>query len=71
MDLDFERELHYHDDGYDSDNDYCLAAPFMRPVCIYLLSSTKGSFNPTDYRETEGFTFPTIPRQTKEELSLH
>ena len=31
FDLEFERALHYHDEGYDSDNDYGLWGQFMRP----------------------------------------
>ena len=34
LDLEFERALHYHDEGYDSDNNYDLPGPFMRPLCI-------------------------------------
>ena len=41
MDLEFERALYYHDKGYDSDNDYDLPGPFMRPVPIYLVSMTE------------------------------
>ena len=48
IDLIFERALHNHDDGYDSDNDYDLPGLFMRPVCIYLVSVTEASLNPTD-----------------------
>ena len=32
LDLEFERALHYHNEGYNSDNDYDLSGPFMRPV---------------------------------------
>ena len=31
LDLEFNRALHYQDEGYDSDNDYTLPGPFMRP----------------------------------------
>ena len=62
LDLEFERELHYHDKEYDSDNDYGLPSPFMRSVCIYLVITTETSLNPTDYRETQGPTSPSTPR---------
>ena len=62
LDLEFERALHYHDEGYDSDNDYGLPGPFMRPVCIYLVSTTEASLNPTDYRGTQCPTSPSTPR---------
>ena len=48
LDLEFERALHYYDEGYDSD--YGLPCPFMRPTHIYLLSTTEASFNPTIIR---------------------
>ena len=47
-DLEFERALHYHDEGYDSDNDYDLPGPFVRPVHIHLVSMTEASLNPVD-----------------------
>ena len=50
LDLEFKRTLHYHDEGYDSDNDYGLSAPVMRPVCIYLVSTIEASFYPADYK---------------------
>ena len=58
LDLDFKRDLHDHDEGYDSDNDYGLLGPVKRLVCIYLVSTTEASFNPTDYK---GAQFPTSP----------
>ena len=50
LDLEFERTLHYHNEGYDNDNDYWLSAPVMKPVHIDLVSTTETSFNPTDYK---------------------
>ena len=49
-DLEFERALHYHNDGYNRDNDYDLPGPFMRPVHVYLVSMTEASLNPMDYK---------------------
>ena len=46
LDLEFERALHYCDEGYDSDNEFGLQGLFMRPVCIYLVSTTEASLNP-------------------------
>ena len=60
--LEFERALHYHDEGCDSDNDYDVPGPSMRPVCIHLVSLTEASLNPTDYKETQGSTSPSTPR---------
>ena len=50
FDLEFERTLHYYNEGYDSDNNYDLPDPFMRPVYIYLVSMTEASLNPMDYK---------------------
>ena len=62
LDLEFERALHYHDERYHSDNDYGLPGPVMKPVCIYLVSTTKASFNPTDYNGAHCPTFPLTTR---------
>ena len=62
LDLEFERALHYHNEGYDSDNDYDLPGPCMRPVCIYLVSVHEAAFNPTDYKEAQDATSPSVPR---------
>ena len=50
LDLEVERALHYHDEEYDRGNNYGLSGPVMRPVHIYLVSTTEASFNPTDYK---------------------
>ena len=71
LNLEFERALHYNDEGYDSDNDYDLPNPFMRPVCIYLVSLTEPSLNPTNYKGTQGPTSPFTPRQPRDELPFH
>ena len=62
LDLEFERALHYHNEGYDSDNDYDLPGPFMRPVHIYLVSMTEASLNPMDYKGVQSPTSPSEPR---------
>ena len=32
LDLEFEKAIHYHNEGYESDNDYGVLAQVMRPV---------------------------------------
>ena len=59
IDLEFERALHYHNEGYDSDNDYDLPGPFMRPVHVNLVSVT------------EAFLSPQTTRGTRSHLSIH
>ena len=39
LDLEFEKALHYHDQGYEINNDYGLPAQVMRPVHIYSIST--------------------------------
>ena len=46
LDLEFEKALHYPDEGYEIDNDYGLPAQVMRPVFIYSVSTTEAPFNP-------------------------
>ena len=53
LDLEFGKALHNHDEGYETDNDYGLPALTMRPVHIYLVSTTEASFNPTDYKGSQ------------------
>ena len=57
-DLELERTLHYCSEGYDSDNDYGPPGPIMRPVHIYLVSTTEASFNPADYKGEQRLTSP-------------
>ena len=45
MNLEFERALHYHDGGYESDNNYGLPPCITRPVHIYSMFSVEPSFN--------------------------
>ena len=51
LDLELERVLYYHDEGYDSNDESGLPGLFMRPVHVYLVSTIEASFNPTDYKE--------------------
>ena len=62
LDLEYEKALHYHDEGYESDNDYGLPAQVMRPACVYSVSTIKASFNPADYKGAQCVISPFIPR---------
>ena len=62
MRLEFEKAMHYHDEGYKSDNNYGLPPQVMRPVCIYLVSTTEASFNLAHYKETQTLSPPFMPR---------
>ena len=54
LDLEFERALHYHDEGYESDND-------CGPICVYAVF-TKASFDPADFRTAQCLMSPSTPR---------
>ena len=71
LDLEFERTLHYHDEGYDSNNDHGLLGPVMWPVCVYLVSTTEASFNPTDYMGAQCSTSLFTPRQPRYKWLFH
>ena len=68
LDLEFERALHHHDEGYESDNDYDLPGPFLRPVCVYLVSMTEAFLNPKNYKGVQGPTSPSTPSQHRDDL---
>ena len=53
LELESEKAMHYHDEGYQSDNDYGLQAQVMWPVYIYPVYTTEASFNLADYREAQ------------------
>ena len=67
VDLEFQRALHYHDEGYKSNSDYGLPPHITRPVCIYSMFSAEASFNLADYTKARRqlspyFLTPKCPR---------
>ena len=64
LDLELDKAMHYHNEGYGIDNDYGLPAQVMRPVHIYSVSVTEASFNPADYKEAQCIISPFMPRQS-------
>ena len=62
LDLEFKRALHYHDEGYESDNDYGPPTQVMKHVLVYSVSTTEASFNPTDYKGAQCPISPFTPR---------
>ena len=62
LDLQFKRVLLYPDKGYESNNDYGLPTQVMRHVCVYSVSTTETSFNPTYYKEAHCPISPLTPR---------
>ena len=68
LDLEFKRALHYHNEGYESDNDYWLPTQVMRPVYVYSISTTEASLNPADYKGTQCPMSAFTPRWPRDEL---
>ena len=61
LDLKFETAMHYHDKGYESDNDYGLPPQVVRPVCIHSGFTTE-TFYLAEYKVTPGTISPFTPR---------
>ena len=62
LDLEFEKAMHYHEEGYKSDNDYRLPPEVMMPVYIYSVFTTEASFNLAEYNETQHTISPFMSR---------
>ena len=62
LDLEFEKAMHYHYEGYESDSDYGLSPEVMRPVCIYSVFTIEASFNVAEYKLTQCTISPFTPR---------
>ena len=62
LDLEFEKAMHYHDEGYESDNDYGLQLQIMKPIQVYSIFTNEASFDPADFTTTQcpipPFAFP-------------
>ena len=71
LDLEFQRALHYHDEGYDSDNKYGLPGQVMRPVHVYSVLTTEACFNPKDSKGAQYPISPFTTRELKDELPFH
>ena len=62
LDLEFERVLHYHDEGYESNNDYGLSSQIARPICIYSVFTTEASFDPGEFTTGQCPILPFTPK---------
>ena len=71
LDLEFERVLHYHDEGYESDNDCGLPTQVVRPVHVYPVYATEASINCRDYKGAQCPISPFTPRKLRDELPFH
>ena len=66
--LEFEKSLDYHDEWYESDNDYLLPAQVMRLVHIYSVYTTEASFNGGNYKEALVTISLFMPRKSRHDL---
>ena len=63
LENEFERALQFHNEGYQSSDDYDLPKLLMRSTHIYSVSSAAEiSFNPTDYQESTTPTSLSTPK---------
>ena len=53
LDLEFEKAMHYHNEGYESDNDYGLQPQVTRSICIYLVFNTEASIDLAEFTTTQ------------------
>ena len=56
LDSEFEKAMHYHNEGYESDNNHGLPPQVIRPVHVYSVFTTGASFILAECKETQ----PTI-----------
>ena len=62
LDLEFKRTLHYHDEGYKSENDYGLWPQIKRTICVNSIFTTEASSNPADFTTAQCLNSPFMPR---------
>ena len=62
LDLEFEKAMYYHNEGYESDNDYGLPSWVMMPIHVYLVFTTEASFDPAKFTTTQQPISPFTPR---------
>ena len=71
LDLALKNALHYHEEGYESDNDYGLPAQVMRPALVCSVLTTEASFNLANYKGAQCPISPFMPRPPWDELPFH
>ena len=69
LDLEFEKAMHYHDEGCESDNDYGLSPQVIRPVHMYSVFTNEASFNLAEYEENTTHYLP-LHAQMTQKLAL-
>ena len=61
LDLEFEKAVHHHNEGYETDN-FGLPTQVMRPVHIYSVFKTEASFDLAEFTITQHPISPFTPR---------
>ena len=61
LDLEFKRALHYHDEGYKSDNDYGHPPQITRPINMYSIFTTESSFDHSNFTTAQCPISPFTP----------
>ena len=72
LEIKFDRALQFHDEDYESSDDYDLPKPLIRWTHIYLVSPSSDTiFNPIDYQVSTTPIPPLTPKWRQVELPLH
>ena len=72
LQIEFERTLYLHDEGYKTSDDYDLPQPLHKYTCIYAVPSVaEVSFDPTGYKGSTIPAFPSMLKERQAEPSLH
>ena len=58
LDLEFEKAMHCHNEGYENDNYYGLPPQVMRPVCIFSVFTTEPSLTLLNTRKHNTLSHP-------------
>ena len=62
LDLEFEKAMHYHDEGYESDTDCGFQPQVTRPIDIYSVFTTEASFDLAELTTSQCPISPFNPR---------
>ena len=60
LDLKFEKAVHYHNERYESNNNYEFVPQVTRPVCIYAVFTTEASFDTAEFTIAQPQSHPSL-----------
>ena len=61
LDLEFKSALHYHNEKYESNNDYGLPPQITGPIHVYSVFTTQASFDLADLLQPGTQFHPSLP----------